>query len=46
MDRQVRKAVIKIEEKDREINSLLEELKLLQADTDKEVQYTREKAKA
>lgn len=35
MDRQVKKSLIKQQEKDREINSLLEELKLLQEESEK-----------
>ncbi len=45
MDRQVRKSLIKLQEKDREINSLLDELKLLQEESEREIMYTRDKAR-
>jgi peptidoglycan hydrolase CwlO-like protein len=45
MDRQVKKASMKLSEKDVEVSALLEELKLLQQDSQKEVGYIRDKAK-
>lgn len=45
MDRQVKKAIIKLEEKDREINNLLEELSSLQKETEREIEYTKEKSR-
>jgi chromosome segregation ATPase len=45
MDRQIKKAAIKISEKDREISTLLEELTSLQAETEHEIEFTKEKSR-
>ena len=41
----MKKTSHKVQEKDREITRLLEEMRNLQQETDREIQYVREKAK-